>query len=84
VRRVCCHGPCGQLGNIDQQRRPPRTQQHGLQQQVRAASRCQLMQEAERRLVLRVATSRDGFMPTAAVTEYETVSDAIHAAFATQ
>ena len=34
VRRVCCCGP----------------QQHGVQQQMRAVSRCQLTQEAEQKL----------------------------------
>jgi len=29
-------------GDIDQQRRPPSAQQHGVQQQMRAVSRCQL------------------------------------------
>ena len=47
MRRVCCWAPRGQ----DPQRRPPGALQHGVQQQMRAVSRCRLTQEAEHRLV---------------------------------
>ena len=48
---ACCFGGFAEwAGDIDQQRQLPSHQQHGIQQQMQAVLRCQLMQEAEERL----------------------------------